>query len=143
MIKFLKTFFSRSFIIFCIIGAINTLVHLSIFNLVLRLPTVIANTIAFIIASIFSYWANTTFTYKIKMNHSSFIASMFTFILKLLVSNALTLGFEWLLIRNELTDLIKLIPIPVTLIILPLQFLVFNQIFKTSKVESPSETSTE
>lgn len=139
MKKFLKKFLSPAFIIFCIIGVINTLVHLSVYNLLLGTHTLIANTVAFIVASIFSYWANSTFTYKTKMNHHSFLASMLTFLGKLLLSNLLTLGFEWLFIRMNQENLIKLIPIPVTIIILPMQFLVFNRIFIPKTTSEPDD----
>jgi len=142
MKKLIRTFCNRSFIIFCIIGIINTLVHLAIYNLLLNYNIVLANTVAFIIASLFSYWANSTFTYKQKMNRISFVAAMVTFFIKLLLSNGLTLAFEFLFTRLSLTELIKLIPIPITCIILPLQFLVFNRIFKPkeeSKDECPNE----
>lgn len=129
----IKKFLSRAFIIFCIIGTINTLVHLAVFNLLIDVNTLFANTVAFIVASVFSYWANATFTYQTTMKHSTFVASMVTFVVKLLLSNALTLGFKWLLIYFDKKSLIKFIPIPVTLIILPLQFLVFNRIFLKKK----------
>ncbi|HHX79639.1 MAG TPA: hypothetical protein GX692_01040 [Acholeplasmataceae bacterium] len=130
MTNIFKTFFSRNFIIFCIIGIINTLVHLAIFNLLLAVSTLLANTVAFITASVFSYFANATFTYRSKTNHSSFIQAMLTFLAKLFLSNALTLGFEKLILHFNKPELIKYIPIPVTFIILPFQFLVFNRIFK-------------
>lgn len=61
---------------------------------------------------------------------------MLTFIAKLFLSNALTIAFEWLLL-NYLSkpEFIKYIPIPVTLIILPFQFLVFNRIFIKKQIK--------
>lgn len=136
MNKILKVFFSRALIVFCIIGVINTLVHLAVFNLLLAVNTLLANTAAFIIASVFSYFANASFTYNTKTNHTSFIQAMLTFIAKLFLSNALTIAFEWLLL-NYLSkpEFIKYIPIPVTLIILPFQFLVFNRIFIKKQIK--------
>ena len=127
---------------FCIIGVLNTLVHLSVYNLLMSLGTLVANTIAFIIASLFSYWANSTFTYKTKMSNNSFIASMITFIVKLGLSDGLTLLFEYIFIRYHYQELIKLIPIPVTIILLPLQFLVFNRIFIPKKKEDDDDSLT-
>jgi putative flippase GtrA len=141
MKKLLKLFFNRSFIIFCIIGVINTLVHLVVYNLLLKYDIILANTVAFIIASLFSYWANSTFTYKKKMNHNSFIASMITFLFKLFLSNGLTLLFEFIFVKLGMEDFIKLIPIPVTCIILPLQFLVFNRIFNPQNKNNNDSSS--
>ncbi len=142
MKKIFKLFFRRTFIVFCIIGVLNTLVHLSVYNLLMSLGTLVANTIAFIIASLFSYWANSTFTYKTKMSNNSFIASMITFIVKLGLSDGLTLLFEYIFIRYHYQELIKLIPIPVTIILLPLQFLVFNRIFIPKKKEDDDDSLT-
>lgn len=142
MKKIFKLFFRRTFIVFCIIGVLNTLVHLSVYNLLMSLGTLVANTIAFIIASLFSYWANSTFTYKTKMSNNSFIASMITFIVKLGLSDGLTLLFEYIFIRYHYQELIKLIPVPVTIILLPLQFLVFNRIFIPKKKEDDDDSLT-
>lgn len=142
MKKIFKLFFRRTFIVFCIIGVLNTLVHLSVYNLLMSLGTLVANTIAFIIASLFSYWANSTFTYKTKMSNNSFIASMITFIVKLGLSDGLTLLFEYIFIRYHYQELIKLIPIPVTIILLPLQFLVFNRIFIPKKKQEDDDSHT-
>lgn len=129
----MKKLFSRSFLIFCIIGALNTLVHLAVFNLLIETNTLLANSVAFIAASLFSYWANATFTYKTEMESKTFVFSLLTFFIKLLLSNALTLGFEHLFFSINQRALIKFIPIPVTLIILPLQFFAFNLIFLKKK----------
>lgn len=126
----MKKLFNRSFLIFCVIGVINTLTHLAVFNQAIGLGTVLANTVAFIIASLFSYWANATFTYRTEMKFETFFSSMLTFLVKLLLSDALTFGFERLLFHFNREDLIPFIPIPVTAVLLPLQFFVFNYIFK-------------
>lgn len=122
--------FNRTFITFCIIGGLNTLVHLIIYNALLNIyHIIIVNTVAFIGASFFSYWANATFTYKTKMDNTSFWLSMLTFAIKLILSNVLVIIFKFIFKEFNLVTLIPLIPIPVTLVILPLQFLVFNRIF--------------
>jgi len=130
MKKLINKIFNRTFITFCIIGGLNTLVHLIIYNALLNIyHIIIVNTIAFIVASLFSYWANARFTYKTKMNNTSFWLSMLTFAVKLILNNALVILFEFIFKEFNLEFLIPFIPIPVTLIILPLQFLVFNKIF--------------
>ena len=124
------------------IGVINTLIHLLIYNLVIILfktdalenfIEVIANTIAFIVASLFSYMANAYFTFKKKTSNYSFWFSMLSFLIKLILSDLLVILFKFILIKLSLESLIFLIPIPVTCILLPLQYIVFKYIFRNEK----------
>ncbi|HEY8444606.1 MAG TPA: GtrA family protein [Bacilli bacterium] len=137
----IKKFFTKSFIFFCIIGVINTLLHLLVYNFFLLLfekdeifnifdsyQEVIANTIAFISASVFSYWANATITFKAKMNYTSFGLLMLVFIMRLILSDFLVLVFKYIFLQLDLDQFIKIIPIPVSCILIPLQFLAFNRI---------------
>lgn len=140
MNKLIKPFLSSRFIKFAIIGGLNTLIHLAVYNLVLQIDNkiVLANTIAFIVASVFSYFANTKFTYNNNPEKTTFVLAMLTFIVKLGVSDALTYGFHKLIlsINWQVKLLTKIIPIFVTIITLPLQFIVFNVIFKNKKGET-------
>lgn len=132
LINQIKKLFTINFIKFCIIGVINTVIHLLVYNtfktFVIDNGT-IANTLAFITASIFSYWANTKFTYKEHINKNTFILSMITFLIKLLMSNGLEWLFRYIFTSSSLEKLIPLIPIFITAILTPLQFFVFNKIF--------------
>ena len=143
--KMFKTFFSKAFIIFCIIGVLNTLVHLGVYNAVLLVTwwsqavmVVIGNTIAFIAASLFSYWANATFTYRQRVEKKSFILSAITFLMRLLLSDALISLFNQIIEEQGWFELLPWAPIPATMILIPLQFLVFNRIF--NKPTSPIST---
>ncbi len=134
--KMFKTFFSKAFIIFCIIGVLNTLVHLGVYNAVLlvtwwpqEVMVVIGNTLAFIIASLFSYWANATFTYRQRVGKKSFVLSAVTFVMRLVLSDILISIFNWIIVKEEWDALLPWAPIPATMILIPLQFLVFNRIF--------------
>ncbi len=135
MKKLIKTFITKSFIIFCIIGLLNTVIDFLIYN-GYRLTNffdyneIIATTLAFIIASLFSYFANAKFTYKQKSNKDTFIKSIIVFILKWLLHLGLTLGFNTLFRAIDVESLITFTPIFVTCIVLPLQFIAFNIIFK-------------
>ncbi|HHU55983.1 MAG TPA: hypothetical protein GXZ48_04770 [Acholeplasmataceae bacterium] len=138
----LSNIINKRFITFCIIGVINTLIHLLIYNLVIILfktdalenfIEVIANTIAFIVASLFSYMANAYFTFKKKTSNYSFWFSMLSFLIKLILSDLLVILFKFILIKLSLESLIFLIPIPVTCILLPLQYIVFKYIFRNEK----------
>ncbi|MFA7126214.1 MAG: GtrA family protein [Bacilli bacterium] len=137
--KMFKTFFSKAFIVFCIVGVLNTLVHLGAYNAVLAIPgfpqgvlVVIGNTLAFILASLFSYWANATFTYRQKVGKVSFALSVATFIARLVLSDILIWIFNWIIVKEGWDFLLPWAPIPATMILIPLQFLVFNRIFKAN-----------
>lgn len=134
MMVLLKRLVQSRFIKFCVIGVINTIIHLVIYVLLLRQTdqVVISQIVAFIIASLFSYWANTLFTYQEKMQKRTFYLAMLTFILKLLLNALLAKIFEMLLIQLDLESFKKIIPLFITAILLPLQFLVFNKIFEKS-----------
>lgn len=136
MKQFIKKFFTKEFIIFCIIGVINTLIHLGVYNLYLSFVTntniqiILSTSLAFIIASIFSYWANATFTYHEKIARKTMFLSFITFIVKFILNALLTYVLTYILKKLSLESLIVIIPIFVTCILLPSQFLVFNVIFK-------------
>ncbi|MGD9887579.1 MAG: GtrA family protein [Bacilli bacterium] len=133
MLNFLKKFLTRNFIVFCIIGGINTLIHWGVYLLIFHYSILIANTIAFVIASFFSYWANATFTYREKTTSKTFFLSLLTFLAKLGLSDGLAYVFELWFKAMDWPILLKVIPLFVTVILLPLQFLVFNRIFVNSK----------
>lgn len=133
MKRIFSKFLTKSFLVFFIVGVLTTLIHLAIYNLAyVDMGVVLANTIAFILSSLFSYFTNARFSFGKKMNNTSFWLSMLTFLIKLFASNGLTFLFEKLFIAIDMENLIKLIPIPVTCILFPVQYLVFNKIFTSS-----------
>ena len=137
---------SEKFIRFCIIGVVNTIIHLIIYNLLrVKYGGTIATTIAFIAASLFSYFANSLYTYKTEIKKKTFFLAMIVFSVKLLLNDGLEFWFSYLFTELGLLELIKLNPIFITAIILPLQFLVFNRIFKEpnydkNKITEPTES---
>lgn len=140
ILTILKTFFSEKFIKFCIIGILNTIIHLIVYNLLrIEFGGTISNTIAFIIASIFSYFANSLFTYKTEIRKKTFLLAMLIFTIKLLLSDGLEYLFSYLFTKFNVVSLIKYNPIFITAIILPLQFLIFNRIFRESKYETDNK----
>jgi len=144
IIKIFKIIISEKFIRFCIIGIMNTIIHLIIYNILrLEYGGTIATTIAFIIASLFSYFANSLFTYKAAIKKKTFFLVMAVFILKLLLNDGLEYVLSYLFTRFEHIELIKFNPIFITAIILPLQFLVFNRIFKEPHYEHEKVTQVE
>lgn len=136
LIDLIKSVLTISFLKFCIVGVINTVIHIIIYNLLYQYGGTFANTIAFIFASIFSYFANAMFTYKEKVKTRTFILSILVFIVKLIISDLLEYGFTSLFSNTNLDYLIPYNPLFITTILLPLQFLVFNKIFKEKQSEN-------
>lgn len=139
--KFTALFFTRSFITFCIIGCLNTAIHFGVYKLLfLRVHVIIANTVAFICASIFSYCANAKFTFKEKMASKTFMYSMIIFFARLLLSNLLTYLVDLFFIEIELLKLRSLAPIIASVMLIPFQFIFLKLIFKKQIFESDHET---
>ena len=120
LFTFVKTkFLTKSFLSFCIIGVINTLINslvmkgsLYLFGLtttkdistsdagtIYYLSMGISTLLAFLIASLFSYFANAIFTYnQKKRDKRTFFEAFFTFILRFVLTYLLTLLIWYLII---------------------------------------------
>jgi putative flippase GtrA len=134
--KLKKIFFTRTFITFCIIGVINTAIHFVIYKLIYLYDVIVANTIAFICASIFSYLANAKFTFKEKAESKSFVYTMLTFVGRLLLSDLITYWFDLFFIKIELNKFRPVAPIIASAILIPFQFIFLKLIFKKHVFES-------
>ena len=104
-----KKFWNKKFIKFCIIGVLNTLIHMATLWLMHRLFTaldilqednmlaievLISNAVAFTVASIFSYFAHNYFTFKNKTrSKKDFWESMFVFAARFGLTELLTFIF--------------------------------------------------
>ncbi|MFW5848096.1 MAG: GtrA family protein [bacterium] len=129
-------FLQRNFIFFVMIGVLNTIIHLLVYNVFnIIVYATISNTVAFILSSIFSYWANSKFTYNRKMSYYTFNMVAITFLFKLILSNALEFIFRISFLYLLLTHLLPFIPIFITIILTPLQFVIFNKIFFENKLQ--------
>jgi putative flippase GtrA len=131
--RLIKTFLTKEFITFVIIGACITIVHIifyAIFNTMMHHS--LSNLFAFIIASFFSYLANTFITYKSRIYRSNFIAAIVVYTVKLLLNGVLELGFNEMFLAFSVATAYSnvLIPVMITAVITPLQFLVFNKMYK-------------
>ncbi len=99
MFRWIKqTFLTKKFITFGIIGVINTFIHMAVYFVFyqkMAAGTFWSNTVAFLSASAFSYFANAIFTFKAE-NRSAFqfSAVMVVFFVRLWMSNGLTAGFD-------------------------------------------------
>ncbi|MFA5006342.1 MAG: GtrA family protein [Candidatus Izemoplasmatales bacterium] len=93
--RFVKThFLTRKFLTFGIIGVVNTaidsLVYLLFFDLLVPDVVFVARGVGFIVASIFSYFANALFTFKPESrNASQFGVVMTVFLIRMLVTMGL------------------------------------------------------
>jgi len=118
LFNFIKTkFLTKSFITFCIIGAMNTLINFVVMNLIVwlfdllvgydvsttenfiyYLSMALSTLIAFVSASMFSYFANARFTYKQKeRDKQTSLESIIAFVLRYLVTYLFTLLIWWLM----------------------------------------------
>lgn len=144
--KIKKTFFNKSFLIFCIIGALAYLIHQGIYLLYTKTFNfyddenhLISTAIAFSIASIFTYFANAKYTYDSKASNSTAVKSLIVFIAKFIITEGLTLGimaimnscFEQTHVFYKIVDI--MLPLILTCITLVLQFIAFNIIFKKNQ----------
>lgn len=82
-------------LVFGTIGVLNTLVHGVMLTTAvekLQLPLLLAHVLAFGVANIFSYFANSRFTFKVALG----LVRYLRFLLASLAALCLTLGIAWL-----------------------------------------------
>lgn len=94
-----KKFLTKKFLTFGIIGVINTVIAMGVYWIFFSKVTVEnafwSNTVSFIVASTFSYFANALLTFKPKNKSTmQFSIVMLVFLSRLLVSNGLTTLFN-------------------------------------------------
>jgi putative flippase GtrA len=104
---FVKTkFLTKKFLTFGLIGVANTVIHMTVYGvaygafdasgMVEEVNAGLSNTVAFVAASIFSYFANAVFTFKpTRKNTLQFTAVMAVFLIRWGISTVLTIGFDW------------------------------------------------
>ncbi len=142
-----KHFLTRKFLTFGIIGVINTLIHMLIYwvfyNLVFLGPLTsapsafLANTIAFISASTFSYFANAVLTFKPENKSTrQFGAVMLVFLVRLLISNLLTTAFDhmiqnWFGVSYEIHSWTSIIaPFTASALLIPIAYFALDYVFR-------------
>ena len=147
--KLINKFFTKSFIAFAIIGVINTIINTicystskNIFdNILPGLSVLLSTAIAFIIASIFSYFANAKFSFNVKnKSNEQFIIVMLTFLVRLLLTMALTYVFD-ILFKNMVNETLyakyDFMPnLVASVLMIPIFYIVLEYVFKkTDKVK--------
>ncbi|MBP5342542.1 GtrA family protein [bacterium] len=113
MFKFIKEkFFTKNFLIFCVIGVINTVINFAVMKGMIYIFDISSTTdistkdagimyyismgtstlLAFLIASLFSYFANARFTYNERNNDTkTFLEAFLAFILRFVLTYLFTL----------------------------------------------------
>ena len=149
--NFIKiNFLTKKFLTFGIIGVINTGIHLLVYSICYNLISVvddaalafISNSVAFISASVFSYFANAVFTFKPKRKTTTqFTIVMAVYLTRLLISSLLTSGFnficiEWLSLDYIAYPIFKLIPpFFASALLIPIAYFALDWVFKKTDKE--------
>lgn len=143
---FVKThFLTKKFLTFGIIGVINTLIHMSIYYLFYRFLNAGAfwsNTVAFVSASIFSYFSNAILTFKpINKSTAQFSIVMAVFLARLLISNALTTLFDYIMLQGFHADyaaypfLSIVAPFLASALLIPIAYFALDFVFKKTDIK--------
>lgn len=144
--EFIKThFLTKKFLTFGIIGIINTGIHLLVYSICYNFIPIldevalafIANSIAFVSASVFSYFANAVFTFKPKKKSTTqFTVVMGVYLTRLLISSLLTSAFnhisiEWLHLDYVANPIFKLLPpFLASALLIPIAYFALDWVFK-------------
>lgn len=152
-----KTFLNKKFITFAVIGVINTLIHIGTLKVMYLIfdsanvlqgtssetvRVLLANTVAFTVASIFSYFANNKFTFgNDKGNWKEFWETIFVFLVRLGLTQLLTWLFVLLFnachLGNVWIDYVA--PFGASILMIPLTFLVLDRILGKKKTTEEIE----
>jgi len=152
-----RNFITKKFLSFGIVGVVNTLIHMGVYwifyNLVFitsissGLSAFFANTIAFISASTFSYFANAIFTFKPKNKSTlQFSAVILVFLIRLLISNGLTTAFDYIIqnwigidyVIHSWTSIIA--PFTASVLLIPIAYFALDYVFKKTDIKKQTNT---
>ncbi|MGD9761046.1 MAG: GtrA family protein [Candidatus Izemoplasmatales bacterium] len=148
--KFIKiNFLTKKFLTFGIIGLLNTLIHLLVYTSIYDqnsnqfiASAFFSNAIAFIVASIFSYFANAYFTFKPKNKSTmQFSIVILVFLSRLIVSSLLAELFDfivinWIGIDYAVHPIAKSIaPFFASALLIPIAYFALDFVFKKTDVE--------
>ncbi|MDY0138886.1 MAG: GtrA family protein [Candidatus Izemoplasmatales bacterium] len=145
-----RNFLTKKFLTFGIIGVLNTLLHLLVYNLVYKDSSVsfftgafFANAIAFIVASIFSYFANAYYTFKPKnKNARQFYIVILVFLVRLIISSSLAELFDYIVINIIGVDYSvypiakSIAPFFASALLIPIAYFALDVVFKKTDVEN-------
>jgi len=154
---FFKThFLTRKFLTFGIIGVANTGIHMLMYfisynNIVLMTNLVMkafwSNTIAFVAASIFSYFANAIFTFKPnKKSTRQFSIVMGVYLLRWFISSSLTSLFDSIFVNvfnfdySSFKYLELLAPLLASALLIPIAYFALDWVFRKTDKEKNNIT---
>lgn len=149
---FIKThFLTKKFLTFGMIGVMNTGIHMLVYylsyNFIFQITNdtllaFICNSVAFIFASVFSYFANAIFTFKPKQRtKTQFSIVMGVYLARLGISSLLTAGFdfailEWLNADYGAHAYLELVaPLLGSALLIPIAYFALDWVFKKTDKE--------
>lgn len=141
-----KNFLTKKFLTFGFIGVLNTVISLSVYYVFYRsfqLGAGLSNTIGFIVASVFSYFANAFFTFKPKNKSTTqFSIVMIVFVVRLLISDLLTILFNYIMLQGFHADydahkyLTIVAPFFASALLIPIAYFALDLVFKKTDVQN-------
>ena len=156
----INKFWNKKFITFCIIGVLNTLIHLGTLWAMYKIfeaanvlqeenletvKVLLGNAVAFIVASTFSYFANNYITFKNKKSDTkTFVESMIIFLARFGLTELLTFIFVSIFKALKLGEIwIKYVgPFSASIIMIPIAYIFLAKVLDHSKKEENSEENT-
>jgi putative flippase GtrA len=159
--QFVRTkFLTKKFLTFGIIGVANTLIHMTTYFLSYNTfeqaslgdtaNAALSNTLAFVTASIFSYFANAVFTFKpVRKNSLQFLAVMAVFLARWGISTLLTMGFDWMVrdwigIDYSVSAWAKLIaPFLASALLIPIAYFALGWVFQKTDKTIPNKSASD
>jgi putative flippase GtrA len=138
---FKKHFLTRKFLVFCVIGVVNTvidtLVYLLFYDKITPGIVYASRGAAFIVASVFSYFANAFFTFKPESrNGTQFAVVMLVFLIRMLLTIGLAEIIDYVVvdligIDYQIYPIAKSVtPILSSAIMIPIAYFVLDAVFR-------------
>ncbi|MDT8337073.1 MAG: GtrA family protein [Candidatus Izemoplasmatales bacterium] len=143
-----NNFLTKKFLTFGIIGVLNTLIHLLVYNSIYNenidkfiSGAFFSNAVAFIVASVFSYFANAYFTFKPKNKSTmQFLIVILVFLSRLLISSSLAELFDYIVINligidYSVYPIAKSIaPFFASALLIPIAYFALDMVFKKTDI---------
>lgn len=114
---------------FCIVGTLATGIHYGIYLLLNRFILVwLAYSIGYVISFIINFYLTSVFTFREKATVRKGIGFVFSHLINYLLHILFLSLFIWMGVRDNYA------PIPVYLIVIPINFLLVRFVFKSKKI---------
>lgn len=144
-----EKFLSKQFILFIVVGLLNTLINYLVLwgSLKIGIMRVIGVALAFIVASIFSYFANSRISFNNRNYSWKKAFETFTiFLIRLLLVELLTEAFVWIIAKGNLLSMFtketkdSVANLFASILLIPVFYLVLEKILKEKKEVENDET---